>query len=133
MGGRKSSYRNIALSPRRKKESIAYMALPGLKSTYKFPACLGVTVNKIEDMVTEAYGLDIDDLKRKSRRANLVMARHVCMWLIRKYTNHSLKSIAGRYCRDHTTAINSIKVINDLMFADHIVRKNVNDFEFRLQ
>ena len=67
-------------------------------------------------MVSEHYQISLERLKSKSRKKEIVMARHVAMYLAKKYTNHSLKSI-GYYCggRDHSTVIHALQTVNDML------------------
>lgn len=121
------------LSKKRKDSAVDYMALPGLKGKYRFPPALSIKGNLIESMVSEYYGVSIDDMVGRKRDRGIVLARHVSIWLLRKYTNNSLKQIARVFNRDHTSAIHAIENINVLMEVDSVVREDVRIFEMRIQ
>lgn len=123
----------MRLSKRRKDKSISYMSLPGLKNGYRFPPSESVSGTLIEEMVSRFYGVSLEDMFGRKRDREFVTARHVCMWLMRKYTLNSFKKIAGVFNRDHTTAIHSIANVNNLMETDPIFREEVRTFEKRLQ
>ncbi|MEO1219198.1 MAG: chromosomal replication initiator protein DnaA [Bacteroidota bacterium] len=75
-----------------------------------------VGIDYLQKIVSEHYQISLERLKSKSRKKEIVMARHVAMYLAKKYTNHSLKSI-GYYCggRDHSTVIHALQTINDML------------------
>lgn len=81
----------------------------------------------IEQTVCKYFKLTKDDLKRKTRRREIVMPRQICMFLLGKFTNHSLVKI-GRYFngKDHTTVIYSLRTVQNLIDTDDLVR---NDME----
>ncbi|MCL2083693.1 MAG: chromosomal replication initiator protein DnaA [Oscillospiraceae bacterium] len=63
--------------------------------------------------VCDFYGVDVKDMKSNSRRANLVQARQVAMFLIREITQASLNDIAYFVNRDHTTVIHAIDRVKE--------------------
>lgn len=75
-----------------------------------------VSINYLQKVVTEHYKVSLESLKSKTRKKEVVMARHVAMYLAKQYTNHSLKSI-GHYCggRDHSTVIHALQAVNDML------------------
>lgn len=72
-----------------------------------------VTVERIFKVVAENYGVAIDDIKGQKRNANIAMARHMCIYLVRQNTNLSLEDIGKRFDRDHSTVISSIRRIEE--------------------
>jgi chromosomal replication initiator protein len=65
--------------------------------------------------VSAHYGVTMNDLYSKTRKREVVMARHLSMYLIRKYTGYSLVQI-GLYFggRDHSSVCHAIDNINNL-------------------
>jgi chromosomal replication initiation ATPase DnaA len=72
--------------------------------------------------------LPIDQIKRRNRIQELVTARHLSMYLMKKKTRLTLKSIGQKFGMDHTTAIHGIKsitgfvAINDEPTIRHIAQ-----------
>ena len=65
-----------------------------------------VTVDHIIALVTEHYNVKLSDLQSKKRFQSITLPRQVCMFLARKYTNHSLAEIGGYFGgRDHSTVL----------------------------
>ena len=54
------------------------------------------------------FRLNATDLKSKSRKQGIVMARNTAFFLARKYTDLSLKDIGERFNRRHSTVLKGI-------------------------
>lgn len=72
-----------------------------------------VTVDRIFKVVAENYGVAVEDIKGQKRNANIAMARHMSIYLVRRNTNLSLEDIGKRFDRDHSTVISSIRRIEE--------------------
>jgi|GEM_PF-6759815 len=82
--------------------------------------------DKIVEHVLRHFHMDMDQVSSKSRRRELVYVRHVCMYLLCKYTKLSLKKIGRSFGgRDHTTVIHAAHAIQDQMDTDPVVRSEV--------
>jgi len=91
-----------------------YMALPGLMPGVKFFG--SKTPEAIIDVVTLFLGIEKKSLKEKTRVLHIVEARQISIFLIKKHTNKSLTEIGNLFGgRDHTTAIHSIKKVQDMI------------------
>lgn len=77
------------------------------------------TIESLQQQVVAYYNISLDDLRGKSRKKGIVAARQVAMYLIKKYTTHSLKSIGSYFGgRDHTTVIHAVQVVDNLLNKD---------------
>jgi chromosomal replication initiator protein len=89
-----------------------------------------VGIDFIQKSVAEYYGIDIEDLKAKTRKKEIVVARQVSMYFCKEFTNHSLKSIGYHFGgRDHSTVIHAITTVNDIMETDSSFRNTVNELK----
>jgi chromosomal replication initiator protein len=52
-------------------------------------------------------------LAKRERKHQVAAARHVAMFLIRKYTRLTLKEIGDRFKKDHTSVIHGVQRVND--------------------
>lgn len=78
-----------------------------------------VGIDYIMKFVSEFFSVAIDQMKDKTRKREIVVARQVSMYLAKEYTNMSLKSIGSHFGgRDHSTVIHAIQSINNLMETD---------------
>jgi chromosomal replication initiator protein len=89
-----------------------------------------VGVDFIQKAVSEYYGIATDELKAKTRKKEIVMARQVAMYFSKEFTNLSLKSIGYHFGgRDHSTVIHAIQTVNDIMETDSGFRNSVNELK----
>lgn len=72
----------------------------------------GVTVTVIVDAVTEFYDVRMPDLQSKRRNRSITVPRQICMYLVRRHTDHSFEEIGGYFGgRDHTTVMHAVSQI----------------------
>lgn len=70
------------------------------------------TIQIIQHVVTDFYGVRLLDLQSKRRQRSVALPRQVCMALARRHTRLSLEEIGGHFGnRDHTTVMHAIKTI----------------------
>jgi chromosomal replication initiator protein len=62
----------------------------------------------IVEFICKSYGLSEDELKSKSRKRQVVLARNTAFYLARKHTDLSLKDIGDRLGRRHSTVLKGI-------------------------
>jgi chromosomal replication initiator protein len=75
-----------------------------------------LTVEQIMEVVSEYFGVSVDDLRGQSRSRVLVTARQVAMYLCRELTDLSLPRIGQAFGgRDHTTVMHAERKIRQLM------------------
>ncbi|MCH8567225.1 MAG: chromosomal replication initiator protein DnaA [Balneolales bacterium] len=73
-----------------------------------------ITVENIQSLVCEYFGIDTNKVREKTRKQEIVEARQIAMYLAKKLTKSSLKSIGLQFGgRDHSTVIHAITTIED--------------------
>lgn len=78
-----------------------------------------VNIDYIQKYVSNYFDVTIENLKAKTRKREIVVARQVAMYLAKEFTNMSLKSIGYHFGnRDHSTVIHAITTVNDMMDTD---------------
>jgi chromosomal replication initiator protein len=92
----------------------------------------GITMNKIISTIGKYYGISTSDIKGKSRKAEVMLARHLSIYFIRTMLGSSLMDIGKEFSRDHTTIISSIRKIekdketnDNLSHAIYSIRKEI--------
>ena len=77
-------------------------------------ANINYSIENIQEVITGKYNINLDTLVGKSRKKEIAEARMTAMYLARKYTSLSLKSI-GLYFggRDHSTVVHACKWVED--------------------
>lgn len=93
-----------------------------------------VTLQDIQEAVTEHYQVKLSDLQSRKRNKSVALPRQICMYLARRLTAHSLEEI-GRYFggRDHSTVIYACDQIQKHVNADPQLRWLVDGFTTRLK
>lgn len=93
-----------------------------------------VGIDYIQKTVAEYFRINPDDLKDKTRKKEIVIARQVAMYFSKEYTNHSLKSIGYHFGgRDHSTVIHAVQSVNDMMDVNANFRGTVDDLKEKLK
>ena len=93
-----------------------------------------VSIDYIQKLVTEFYGLSVEQLKSKTRKREIVQARQISMYYAKSMTKASLKSI-GTYFggRDHSTVIHACQTVNDLIDTDKKFKNDVEEIGKRIK
>jgi len=117
---------------------VAYASLKGL------PICLdlaqevlrniineesgGITIETIQRVVAEHYGLRVTDLKSKNNSRSISEPRQVAMYLCKSLTRGSLPEIGREFGgKHHTTVLHSINKISRLYEKDNFFHKLINN------
>lgn len=93
-----------------------------------------VGIDYIQKAVSDYFNVALEDLKAKTRKKEIVIARQVAMYFSKDYTNHSLKSIGYHFGgRDHSTVIHAVQAVNDMIDTDAKFRYAVDELKKRLK
>jgi chromosomal replication initiator protein len=78
-----------------------------------------LTVEAIQDITAEAFGLSREELLSSSRAARLTWPRQVAMYLAREHTGETLPAIGARFAgRNHTTVLHACRRTAQRIAAD---------------
>ncbi len=93
-----------------------------------------VGIDYIQKTVSEYYKLNTEELKAKTRKKEIVIARQIAMYFSKEYTNHSLKSIGYHFGgRDHSTVIHAVQSVNDMIDTNTNFRNSIEDLKRKLK
>ena len=88
---------------------------------------------KIINIVADYYSLTPEQLVGKSRTGQLVLARHIAMYIIRKDLDISLEKIGEMFGgRDHTTVINAISHVDKELITDAQLKHAIDELQKRI-
>ncbi|MDR0833076.1 MAG: chromosomal replication initiator protein DnaA [Candidatus Symbiothrix sp.] len=93
-----------------------------------------ITLDKIQDIVSSYFKVNINDIHSKSRKREIVQARQVAMFLAKKHTKHSFSHIGliiGK--RDHATVTHACKTVQNDLSTDKGFKATVLEIETRLK
>ncbi|MBI4776630.1 MAG: chromosomal replication initiator protein DnaA [Deltaproteobacteria bacterium] len=92
-----------------------------------------VSAETIQEFVAGQFNLDVEDLKSKSRKANIVFPRSVAMHLCRKYTNFTLDAIGKSFNRNHASVLYALNSLQKKMRKNYKTKHQVNLLERKLK
>ena len=92
-----------------------------------------ITIDSIIENVCAYYSVEAKDLSTRSKRREVANVRQVSMYLARQLTDKSLGEIGKAIGnRDHATVVHSIKVVEQQLEYDPVLRRAVKDIKNEL-
>jgi chromosomal replication initiator protein len=105
-----------------------------LKDVYPQGAAPDVTIPRIQEAVSERFGVTLDELVSPRRSQAVAYPRQVAMYLSRELTDSSLPKIGREFGgRDHTTVIHATSKITRLIREDRSVYNLVQELTARIK
>ena len=100
-----------------------FIIAPAIKNT-------DITIDMIIHKTAAYFNVKDYDIRGKSRNKNIMLARHISIYLASELTSYSLSEI-GKVMngKDHTTIMYSVEKIKSIMETDESVRQAVNDLK----
>ncbi|MDQ2981324.1 MAG: chromosomal replication initiator protein DnaA [Actinomycetota bacterium] len=93
-----------------------------------------VTIERIQELVSERFSLSLEELCGDRRSQNIVYPRQVAMYLSRELTDSSLPKIGKQFGgRDHTTVIHATSKIARMIREDRSVYNLVQELTARIK
>jgi len=91
------------------------------------------TIEKIQKIVANFYGIKISDLTSKNRAQNVTKPRQIAMYLAKNFTCESLPKIGKEFGgKNHATVIHSVKLIRELINKDQKTLQEVKMLEEKI-
>ncbi len=92
-----------------------------------------ITVKQVQKKTAEVFNIDPAMMTAKKKTAPVALARQVAMYVTRKHTSLSLKSIGEAFGgRDHSTVIHACELIGQKIETDSNFRRKVADLTHAL-
>jgi chromosomal replication initiator protein len=92
-----------------------------------------ITVEIIQKVVCEHFGVKVQDLKAKKRTKEVASARQIAMYLSKRFTNLSLTEIGNAFGgKDHATVIYACKQIEERKAKDPALEKTIETLAGRI-
>ena len=77
-----------------------------------------VTVDRIITLVSKRLNIPVEDIRAKRRTANVVNARHICIYMIRQLSDVSFNTLGEIFERDHATIMAAFRKVEAAMATD---------------
>jgi chromosomal replication initiator protein len=105
-----------------------------LKDVFPQGEVAQVSINHIQEAVSERFGLSVTELCSEKRSQSIAYPRQVAMYLSRELTDSSLPKIGKEFGgRDHTTVIHAYSKIDRMIREDRSVWNLVQELTARIK
>ncbi len=88
-------------------------------SVYAIPGLQPIDLNTILKKTASAFGVTVEAMRSKTRKRNVVFARHAYCYFSRTRTKETFSTIGSYIVRDHATALFSVRVAKNLIETKH--------------
>lgn len=92
-----------------------------------------MSIEYIQKVVCDYFSVPVSVMLSKTRKGNIVAARHISMFLSRKHTHESL-AVIGSKCgnKDHATVLHACKSVKNSYETDRRFRADLDEIEKRI-
>jgi chromosomal replication initiator protein len=92
-----------------------------------------ISIDYIQQIVAERFGITVDELTSANRTAELALARQIAMYVTRKNLHVTVKQIAIAFNKkDHTTVLYAYRRIDELSKTNPQVKSIVDNIQEKL-
>lgn len=93
-----------------------------------------LSIEAIQNYVCDYFGIDTNKVREKTRKQEIVEARQMAMYLSKKFTKSSLKTIGLQFGgRDHSTVIHAISTIEERLETSPKHKRMLQELEQKLE
>ncbi len=93
-----------------------------------------ISIEIIQKATAEYFGFPEDQLRAKTRKKEIAQARQICMYLCKRLTDSSLKTIGLHFGgRDHSTVIHAINTVEELINKDIAISEAVERIKNKIE
>jgi chromosomal replication initiator protein len=93
-----------------------------------------ISIDQITKVVCEFFEVDENKVREKNRKKEVVQARQVAMYLAKKLTNSSLKTIGLHFGgRDHSTVIHAQNSIEEAINTDENMKEIIKNLRNKIE
>lgn len=93
-----------------------------------------LTIDMIMEYTAKIFNLPIDQLRAKTRKKDVVIARQTAMYISKQLTDHSLITIGLHFGgRDHSTVIHALENVNNRIKNDPAFKQQIESMKKHLE
>ncbi|MGN8225816.1 MULTISPECIES: chromosomal replication initiator protein DnaA [unclassified Gracilimonas] len=93
-----------------------------------------ISIESIQNYVCDYFGIDTNKVREKTRKQEIVEARQIAMYLSKKFTKSSLKTIGLHFGgRDHSTVIHAISTVEERISTSAKHKRMVEELHQRIE
>ena len=95
---------------------------------------VNISIDYITQIVCEYFEVDENKLREKNRKKEIVLARQIAMFLSKKLTKSSLKTIGLHFGgRDHSTVIHAYNSVDQMLSDDNSTKDIVDSIKNKIE
>ena len=95
---------------------------------------VSISIDYITKIVCDFFNVDENKVRERNRKKEVVMARQVAMYLSKRLTRSSLKTIGLHFGgRDHSTVIHAYNSVEEMIEKDLKMRETVDDIKSKIE
>jgi len=95
---------------------------------------VNISIDYITQIVCEYFEVDENKLREKNRKKEIVLARQIAMFLSKKLTKSSLKTIGLHFGgRDHSTVIHAFNSVDQMLSDDNSTKDIVDSIKSKIE
>ena len=92
-----------------------------------------VDLEQIQDAASQFFNVSVDLLASRTRKQEVMTARHVCMYLCKSITGAPLKAIGNQFGnRDHSTVFHACRTVEKRLANDPAFEDQIHQLEARI-
>lgn len=76
---------------------------------FEEPMCARLPIAEIQETVARVFRVSVNDIKSSRRSDDIIAPRHIAIYLAHRFTQRSMPDIGRAFCRDHSTAVYTVK------------------------
>lgn len=93
-----------------------------------------ISIESIQNYVCDYFGIDTNKVREKTRKQEIVEARQIAMYLSKRFTKSSLKTIGLHFGgRDHSTVIHAISTVEERMMTSPKHKRILEELHQRIE
>lgn len=93
-----------------------------------------ISIDYIQKVVCDYFNMQVENLKSKTRKREIVQARQIAMYFAKSLTKSSLATIGSVIGgKDHATVLHACKTVNNLIDTDKRFRLYIDEIEKKLK
>lgn len=98
------------------------------------PQVKAMSIEYIQKTVADYFGFPDDMMRAKTRKKEIAQARQIAMYLSKRMTDSSLKTIGLHFGgRDHSTVIHAISTVDQMILNDAKMREQVDNIKNKIE
>jgi chromosomal replication initiator protein len=116
------------------KELTVQIAQEQLRDTFSSPVSGTISIESIQKVVADHYGISVSDIKSKKRDRKFVIPRQIALYISRQLTEYSFPELGNEFGnRDHTTAMHSYDKVEEQLKTDSSLNATIQLLERQIK